>query len=47
MTQTYADFAVQISAVLARPTLDDDVFNTAAATITTMVLNSFVLVSRF
>jgi TetR/AcrR family transcriptional regulator len=43
MTQTYADFAVQIGAVLSKPTLDDDVFNTATQTITTMVLTSFVI----
>jgi TetR/AcrR family transcriptional regulator len=42
MTQTYADFAVQIGAVLAKPVLDEDVFKTAAQTITTMVINSFV-----
>jgi TetR/AcrR family transcriptional regulator len=43
MTQTYADFAVQIGAVLGKPELDEDVFKTAVQTITSMVINSFVL----
>ncbi len=38
MTQTYADFSVQIGAVLAKPILDDAVFETAAATVCGMVL---------
>ncbi len=38
MTQTYADFDVQIRAVLGRDDLDDDVFATATATVTAMVL---------
>jgi TetR/AcrR family transcriptional regulator len=42
MTQTYADFAVQIGAVLGKPALDESVFKTAAQTITAMVINSFV-----
>jgi TetR/AcrR family transcriptional regulator len=43
MTQTYADFAVQIDAVLNKPGLDDEVFTDATETITTMVLNSFII----
>ncbi len=43
MTQTYADFAVQIGAVLGKPVLDIEVFDNAAETITAMVLNSFVI----
>jgi TetR/AcrR family transcriptional regulator len=42
MTQTYADFAVQISAVLGKPVLDEQVFKTAVQTITAMVVTSFV-----
>jgi len=38
MTQTYADFSVQIGAVLGKPVLDDEVFETAAATVCGMVL---------
>jgi len=40
MTQTYADFAVQIGAVLAKPVLDDEVFEAAASTVTALVLGS-------
>jgi TetR/AcrR family transcriptional regulator len=43
MTQTYADFAVQIGAVLDKPQLDADVFETAAQTITAMVLGSLLI----
>jgi len=42
MTQTYADFAVQIGAVLGKTELDEQVFKTAVQTITAMVINSFV-----
>jgi TetR/AcrR family transcriptional regulator len=42
MTQTYADFAVQIGAVLNRPALDDETFETATATITNLVLGSLL-----
>jgi len=42
MTQTYADFSVQIGAVLGKADLDEQVFKTAAQTITAMVINSFV-----
>jgi TetR/AcrR family transcriptional regulator len=38
MTQTYADFSVQIGAVLGMPVLDETVFETAAATVCGMVL---------
>jgi TetR/AcrR family transcriptional regulator len=38
MTQTFADFDVQIRAVLARDELDDETFAEAAATITALVL---------
>jgi len=43
MTQTYADFSVQIGAVLDRTALDDSVFETAAATICTLVLDSLMM----
>jgi TetR/AcrR family transcriptional regulator len=43
MTQTYADFAVQIGAVLGKTELDDEVFKAAVQTITGMVINSYVL----
>jgi TetR/AcrR family transcriptional regulator len=43
MTQTYADFAVQIGAVLGKTELDEEVFRTAVQTITGMVINSYVL----
>jgi TetR/AcrR family transcriptional regulator len=42
MTQTYADFGVQIAAVLDKPIGDDTVFETAAATITNLVLASLM-----
>jgi TetR/AcrR family transcriptional regulator len=42
MTQTYADFAVQIGAVLAKPILDDEVFEEAVATVTKLVLGSLL-----
>ena len=42
MTQTYADFAVQIGAVLGKPVLDDEVFDDAVATVTNMVLGSLI-----
>ncbi len=42
MTQTYADFAVQIGAVLAKPALDDEVFDGAVTTVTTLVLDSLL-----
>jgi TetR/AcrR family transcriptional regulator len=38
MTQTFADFDVQIRAVLAKDALDDAVFASAAATVTALVL---------
>ena len=38
MTQTFADFDVQIRAVLGKDELDDEVFATAATTVTAMVL---------
>ena len=38
MTQTYADFEVQIRAVLGKIALDDDDFATAIETVTTLVL---------
>ncbi len=38
MTQTFADFDVQIRAVLGKDALDDEVFATAAATVTRLVL---------
>jgi TetR/AcrR family transcriptional regulator len=38
MTQTYADFSVQIGAVLGKPVLDDAVFETAAVTVCGMIL---------
>ncbi len=37
-TQTYADFAVQIAAVLGKPALDDDDFDMAARLVVTLVL---------
>ncbi len=42
MTQTYADFAVQIGAVLGKPVLDEEVFDGAVATVTELVLGSLV-----
>jgi TetR/AcrR family transcriptional regulator len=39
MTQTFADFDVQIRAVLGKDALDDEVFAKAAATVTRLVLN--------
>jgi TetR/AcrR family transcriptional regulator len=42
MTQTYADFSVQIGAVLGQPTLDDKTFATAAQTVTTLVIGSLL-----
>lgn len=38
-TQTYADFAAQIAAVLDRKSLDDSVFAAATRTVTDIVLN--------
>jgi TetR/AcrR family transcriptional regulator len=38
MTQTYADFGVQIAAVLGRERVDDAVFETGAQTITAVVV---------
>lgn len=38
VTQTYADFGTQIAAVLAKKTLDDDVFETAETTIASIIL---------
>jgi len=46
MTQTYADFAVQIGAVLGKPVLDDEVFNSAVTTVTELVLGSLVREER-
>jgi hypothetical protein len=42
MTQTYADFAVQIGAVLGRPELDEDVYERAVDTVTQLVLGSLL-----
>jgi TetR/AcrR family transcriptional regulator len=42
MTQTYADFAVQIAAVLGKAELDDEVFATATQTVTNLVLGSLL-----
>jgi TetR/AcrR family transcriptional regulator len=42
MTQTYADFAVQIGAVLAKPALDAQVFEAALTTVTQLVLGSLL-----
>jgi TetR/AcrR family transcriptional regulator len=38
VTQTYADFGAQIAAVLAKKSLDEEVFLTAEATISTIIL---------
>jgi TetR/AcrR family transcriptional regulator len=43
MTQTYADFSVQIGAVLDTTMLDDAVFETAATTVTTLILQSLII----
>ncbi len=43
MTQTYADFSVQIGAVLDRPRLDEAVFGTAADTVCALVLGSLII----
>jgi TetR/AcrR family transcriptional regulator len=43
MTQTYADFASQISAILGKPELDDNVFADASDTITQLVLTSLII----
>jgi TetR/AcrR family transcriptional regulator len=43
MTQTYADFSAQIGAVLDRPALDDNVYETAAATVTALVLGGLII----
>jgi hypothetical protein len=42
MTQTYADFAVQIGAVLGKPVLDDDVFGGAVTTVSALVLGGLL-----
>lgn len=42
MTQTYADFAVQIGAVLGKPELDEDVYERAVDTVTQLVLGSLL-----
>jgi TetR/AcrR family transcriptional regulator len=42
-TQTYADFAAQMSAVLGKSALDREFFATANATVTTLVLNGLGL----
>jgi len=46
MTQTYADFAVQIGAVLGKPSLDDNVFEVAGQTISALVVDSLILGHR-
>jgi len=46
MTQTYADFAAQIAAVLGKRTLDGGVFEAAAQTATEMVLNGLGVARR-
>ncbi|MDE8344719.1 MAG: TetR family transcriptional regulator C-terminal domain-containing protein [Acidocella sp.] len=43
MTQTYADFAVQIAAISGKMTLDDDVFVRATHIVTRMVTAAFVV----
>lgn len=43
MTQTYADFASQIGAVLDKSELDNSVFAEASETITRMVLTSLII----
>jgi TetR/AcrR family transcriptional regulator len=43
MTQTYADFDVQVSAVLGKLVNDDDVFETATKTVTALVLGSLLI----
>jgi TetR/AcrR family transcriptional regulator len=43
MTQTYADFASQIGAVLNKPELDSSVFIEANETITQLVLTSLII----
>jgi TetR/AcrR family transcriptional regulator len=43
MTQTYADFAAQIAAVLGKPRLDDEVFEKATRTATALVLKGLGL----
>ncbi len=42
MTQTYADFGVQIGAVLGKKELDDEVFGGAVETVTQLVLGSLL-----
>ena len=42
-TQTYADFAAQMTAVLNRKTLDADFYDEAGATLTTLILNGLGL----
>jgi TetR/AcrR family transcriptional regulator len=42
MTQTYADFSVQIGAVLGKPRLDDNVFETATQTVTRLILGGLL-----
>jgi TetR/AcrR family transcriptional regulator len=42
-TQTYADFAVQMTAVMNRKSLDSDFYDEARDTITTLVLNGLGL----
>jgi TetR/AcrR family transcriptional regulator len=39
MTQTYADFAVQIKLMMGKPELDQDDFNRASEFLTNMILN--------
>ncbi len=46
MTQTYADFSVQIGAVLDKTTLDDSVYETAARTICAMVLGGLLIETK-
>jgi TetR/AcrR family transcriptional regulator len=43
MTQTYADFSVQIGAVLDKPALDKRVFETGAETVCALVLNGLIM----
>ncbi len=42
MTQTYADFAPQVAALLEKPALDQPSFEAAAKTITALVLGSLL-----
>ncbi len=43
MTQTYADFAVQIAAISGKLKLDQESYDSAARTVTDMIVNAYVL----